>query len=68
MIGRTSYQSHNDCLTQMNNSVAILEYWKAKETPHRAWLLGLAIDLLEHVSKDIYDNELKGIARLEHED
>jgi len=65
MSGRTMAKTHNDCLNQMNNSIAVLEYWKGKTTIDRAWLLGIAIQMLEHVSKDIYENELKGIARLE---
>jgi hypothetical protein len=52
-------------LNQMNNSIAVLEYWKEKATPDRAWLLGIAIQMLERVAKDIYDNELVRIARLE---
>jgi hypothetical protein len=48
----------------MHNSIAVLEYWKAKTTDERAWLIGIAIQMLEHVAKDIYDNELKGIADL----
>jgi hypothetical protein len=65
MSGQVLYQTHNDCLNQMHNSIAVLEYWKAKTTDERAWLIGIAIQMLEHVAKDIYDNELKGIARLE---
>lgn len=52
-------------LSQMNAVVATLEYWKGKTTPERAWMVGIAIQMLEHVAKDIYDTELKGIARLD---
>jgi hypothetical protein len=65
MSGRTQAQSHSDMLNQMNNTVGILSYWKEKATPDRAWLLGIAIQMLERVAKDIYDNELVRIARLE---
>jgi hypothetical protein len=65
MSGRIQLQSHSDMLNQMNNSIAVLEYWKEKATPDRAWLLGIAIQMLERVAKDIYDNELVRIARLE---
>ena len=58
MTGRMLYATQNDMLNQMNSIMQTLEYWKGKATPERAWLLGIAIQMCEHVAQDIYTNEL----------
>lgn len=58
MTGRMLYETHHSMLQQMNSTMQTLEYWKGKTTPIRAWLLGIAIQMLEHVAQDIYTNEL----------
>ena len=64
MAGMMQYATHNDMLRQLNSVVQTLEYWKGKTTPERAWMIGIAIQMLEHVASDIYTNELHAMAHL----
>jgi hypothetical protein len=48
----------------MRSTIAMLELYQKVSEPRRADLLELAIKAIAMVEKDIYENELSGVARL----
>jgi len=68
MSGRTQSTTHNDHLNMLNSAIQNLEYIKRSSKDDREFFIQMAILNLERAAKDIYDNELCRIARLEHED